>query len=139
MSIRRLKLSELNRPGQCVSVYRTFYPPGLAYPEHTHEFAELFLVESGEGTQLMANRHDALVPGSVGFVDPACSHRLVADRGGSMVLTNVGFDRMWLDRLRPALGTIDWPWRAGESRVGQLTDEDRRACLLYTSPSPRDH
>jgi AraC family cel operon transcriptional repressor len=115
-----LRIGQLNRPGQLVSVYRTFYPPGNRYPLHRHDFPELFFIESGRGAQIIGGRATALGPGDFSFVDAAAEHELAADDEEAMVLVNIAFSQRFADSLRPFIAPREWPWLAGQAPVRRL-------------------
>jgi len=125
MAVPVLHLHQLNRPGQAVSVYRTFYPPAVSYPAHRHSFSEMFFIESGQATQTIGERSLPLVAGDLGMVDAACVHALQAAPRTAMVLVNLAFsaasaERLrWLVEQRPTVGG-PWPWRPREALVYPL-------------------
>lgn len=123
--VMTLRLGQLNRPGQVVSVYRTFYPPGHRFPLHRHDFPELFFIESGRGEQVMPHETVPLAAGDLGVVDAAAEHELVAS-SEAMVLVNIAFSQRFLDGLRPYVHARDWPWVPGRAPVRRL-DEARQA------------
>lgn len=123
--VRMLRLEQLNRPGQVVSVYRTFYAPGQRFGLHRHDFPELFYIESGRGAQCIGSRRDALRAGDLGFVDPDCAHALEADPGAAMVLTNIAFSRRFLAGLRPYAPRGAWPFEPGRAPVRPLAEAEQ--------------
>ncbi len=127
--IPTLRLGQLNRPGQAVSVYRTFYPPRHRYPLHRHDFAELFFIESGTGAQLVDGTTRVLATGDLGFVDPEAAHALNAADDAAMVLVNIAFSRRLLNDLRRVVAPRDWPWLPGQAAVCAL-DEPEQAFVV---------
>lgn len=125
MVIPTLRLGQLNRPGQAVSVYRTFYPPRHRFPLHRHDFAELFFIESGQGAQVVDGRSCPLIAGDLGFVDPETAHALRAADDAAMVLVNIAFSRRLLGDLKRVVAPRDWPWASGTVAMRALDEADQ--------------
>jgi AraC-like DNA-binding protein/quercetin dioxygenase-like cupin family protein len=60
---------------------RVFYPPGFAFPFHTHDFHELLFVVSGSGFHDRDGGSAALEPGMLVAIAPALRHRCRAGTG----------------------------------------------------------
>jgi AraC family cel operon transcriptional repressor len=118
-----LRLGQLNRPGQVVSVYRSFYAPGHRFPMHSHDFPEIFYIESGRGEQLMGSgQRMALGAGDLGLIDAEAEHELAADPDAAMVLINIAFSRRFLASLRDLAPRGAWPWLPRQAPVRPLDE-----------------
>ena len=112
-----------------------------ARAEHTHDFFECFLVESGNGTQLAGGVAGDLRPGELYFVRPEHSHSFVARRGGKLVFTNVA---MAASAVTASGANRDWPeplWVAGAEPSAVVLNGAQRtrfhALVAEVGNSPR--
>ncbi|GAA3409247.1 AraC family transcriptional regulator [Paenibacillus hodogayensis] len=62
-----------------IPLYITHYLLKGAYPNHHHEFAELSLVTSGQGTEIVNGEEHRLVPGSICLLPPYHLHAFEPD------------------------------------------------------------
>jgi AraC family cel operon transcriptional repressor len=90
------------------AIVRHAYDEGGGLPDHTHDFAEVFWIESGGGTHRINGEERPVLVGDALFIRPDDVHGLVAAAAG-LTMVNVSFrpDRVaWLaERHRP-----QWPW-----------------------------
>ena len=83
---------------------------------HCHDFAEVFWVESGNGTHFINGKQKALQRGDVILIRPRDAHFFrVSSResDGEFVLVNVAFSAKTLEFLQARYfpGEENWPWR----------------------------
>lgn len=62
-------------------LFITHYPVGNGYPNHHHEFAEISLITSGQGTEIVNGAEHRLKPGSICLLPPYHLHALKLDPG----------------------------------------------------------
>ncbi|MEF3304456.1 AraC family transcriptional regulator [Paenibacillus sp. GYB003] len=62
-------------------LFITHYPLKHGYPNHHHEFAEISLVTSGNGTEIVGGEEHRLQPGSICLLPPYHLHALRLDDG----------------------------------------------------------
>ncbi len=90
--------------------------PRRSYPVHTHvDFAEIFWVKEGEGTQLLeGGRTVKLTPMHLWFVYPSNRHGFRASRRG-MTIYNLVFRSSCLEFLKERYSSnfSSWPWKEG--------------------------
>ena len=72
---------ELRNADACLGFNRVFYPPGFAFPFHTHDFHELLFVVSGSGFHDREDGSAALEPGMLVAIAPELRHRCRAGAG----------------------------------------------------------
>ena len=101
----RLYLSDFLPDGDAFHVARARYRPGQVLAHHGHDFAEVFWIEAGTGTQLIsgsgseaASRGEAdrqkrrLVKGTICLLLPDDEHSIRADGPYGLSLANVAFE-----------------------------------------------
>ena len=86
---------------------------------HSHDFAEVFWVESGGGTHFINGRQKALQRGDVILIRPRDTHFFRAssrESDGEFVLVNVAFAAETLDFLQARYFPEEenWPWRGAQ-------------------------
>lgn len=62
-----------------------------SFPEHTHDFAEMFWIVSGKGTHVLNGQAFPLKTGDVCFICPADYHQVNARSAGDLVFYNIAF------------------------------------------------
>jgi AraC family cel operon transcriptional repressor len=77
---------------------------------HGHDFAELFWIDSGQGTHRIQGAEIPLQPGSLVLMRPSDCHGIETDFAEGMKLTNIAFPRDAFDDLgaRYFLGRAFW-------------------------------
>jgi AraC family cel operon transcriptional repressor len=107
--------SYARQAGGLFHIARVAMPPRHRGDIHTHDFAELFFVESGQGLHLVNGERQPLVRGDLVFIRPDDCHRFEAGTGG-LIFVNVAMPRTVIRTIE--LGYFpseedDWPWRPG--------------------------
>jgi AraC family transcriptional regulator, dual regulator of chb operon len=123
---------------------RAFYLPGGGIEAHSHDFAELFLIEDGQGQQLVARDGSwtrvPLRAGQLAFVHPAVQHNLQAEPAGSMVLSNLAISAELHQELQQRFFPDDqqWPWHEhAATKPIDLASQDRIALDHWLSEVER--
>ena len=96
-------------------------------PEHTHDFYECFLVESGEGGQSVGGVVGGLKPGELHLVRPEHSHAFMARRGGILVFTNVALAAAVVETLDGRRSGSEPMWVPGEGPRAVILNAAQRA------------
>ncbi len=131
--MQKLRLRNFVAPQEAFHIART-HVPEHAPAMHTHDFAEVFWIESGVGTHLINSRRDPLTAGDVVFIQPSDVHGFQARAPGGFVLVNVAFEAGVLDWLRQSYGPIPAPSRLDAAQVERLRPV---ADALAISPKSR--
>lgn len=90
--------------GRPLALSRVWFHPGDRYPLHTHDYPEVFWLESGSLVHRSAGGERTVVPGTVVLMHPDCAHGIDADAGGDAVVANVAIAWDDLRRLQ-----AQWP------------------------------
>ncbi len=77
---------------------------------HTHDFAEVFLVESGAGTHVVGQSRVRLQERSLVMLQPPYSHGFISDHGNRLVLVNIAFTAKTLSFIRDRYFSPDHPF-----------------------------
>lgn len=94
-----------------IEVDRAFYPPGFRFPRHVHDYAELFLVDRGEGVHVLGSGTAPVAPGELVFIHPECAHALEA-RERALSFINISIPMtLFRDLERRLGGSRSWIWR----------------------------
>lgn len=131
----RLALSTFVPPGSCYHVARIEQRPGNAVGVHTHDFAELFWIESGRGTHLINGQRQPLQRGDMVLIRPEDAHGFRDFRGESArddkyVMVNVAFAEETLSFLRERyFADQPWPWQGAELPAHYVLSHDAQARL----------
>lgn len=129
-----LHWQDIVAPGDAFHVARVWITPRTPTRQHNHDFAEVFWIDDGAGTQ----SGQPLQAGDILFIRPADTHELVST--GRMQLTNVAFPRDTYDWLRQRYPS---PWtERGAPAVhhldpAQLHRLARAADELFNAPRTR--
>jgi len=107
----RYPLSRFVPPGSSYHIARVEYRRGDACELHTHDFAELFVIEAGRGVHLINGRRIALAAGDLVLIRPDDCHGFRSPRGGGFTMLNIAFERKVIHHLRDRYfdGAADWP------------------------------
>ncbi len=134
--IHRLRLRQFVPPGSWYHIARGVYPGSAGGGLHTHDFAEVFWIESGRGWHLINGERLPLDLGDLVLVRPDDRHGFRGAGAQRMTLVNVAFDHRLLDPLRErCFGPDNWPWagdalptarRVAAATLGRLTQEAQR-------------
>ncbi len=118
--MKRLRLSDYVRPGDCCHYARYRLDPQPSAPLHRHDFHEIFWVEAGSGAHMINGNAENLEPGQLILVRPDDAHRYE----GPLTFVNVAFaTSRWKALLRqyaPGAGRR----RGGLSRSARLSPVD---------------
>lgn len=117
MAVRKLRIARFVSARAHWHVARGVYaggtgPMGL----HTHDFPEVFWIETGRGTHLVNGAAQPLEAGDLVLIRPEDAHGFRGGTGG-LTMVNVAFRRHVLDELRQRYFTgprAAWPWRGEE-------------------------
>lgn len=93
-------------------IARHRYPAGSGWGLHSHDFAEVFWVESGSGNHIINQHVVPLATGDVVFIRPTDRHTSVAGANGITIL-NVSFQPAAVAPLAKRHREA-WPWIAGK-------------------------
>lgn len=125
-------------PHDAFHIARSWKTPTTSTPPHTHDFAEVFWIDTGKGRQTGPTGVQPLRTGDIIFIRPTDIHAL--ESAGRMQLTNVAFpadtyrwirDRYptpWTDAPTPAVLQLD---------SAQLHRLSRAAEELFNAPRTR--
>lgn len=103
-------------PGRgCLHIARHRLPRGGAFPTHTHDFAEVAWIESGELDHQRNGQREILRPGDVICMRPQDVHGGRGAGSHGCVLVNVSFDVSVTTTLAERCG-VRWPWTPGPQR-----------------------
>jgi AraC family cel operon transcriptional repressor len=112
MAVKRLTLSRYAAPGGCCHIARTRIDAKGRLP-HTHDFAEVFWIESGKGRQTIDGTASDLSPGDLIFIRPDDAHGFTCPHGGFW-LVNLAMSRAVVDELQARYFPHgDGPWSDG--------------------------
>ena len=143
MPIPQLRLRRYVRAGKHCYIARVTFEPGRLPSLHTHNFAEVFWVERGNGQHLINGQRMELNTGDLVPIRPADVHAFHAPTGQSLTLVNVAFSAAVVQQLKEKYfaRSAQWPWRRGKLpamfklRADQL-DEMRRWAELLSIHDP---
>lgn len=85
-----IQWSSLARPAQAFYVARCSYPAFKRFAVHTHDFAEITLIESGTGKQVINGISYTLKPGDLFLIRPSDKHAIDAGPKG-LRIANLAF------------------------------------------------
>lgn len=121
--------------GEAFHVARSWRTPENPVPMHTHDFAEVFWIDAGEGVQRTPIGVQTLRPGDLVFINPTDAHALESSH--VMQLTNVAFPRATYRWITTRYTT---PWTTGTVQhldANQLRRLTRAADELFDAPRQR--
>ncbi len=127
-----LRWQQIVPPGDAFHVARVWKTPADPTRLHTHDFAEVFWIDSGAGSE--SGTH-ALHPGDLIFVRPTDTHALESPT--MMQLTNVAFPRDTYDWL---VNRYPTPWTTAPRQhldPASLQRLTRAADELFSAPRTR--
>jgi AraC family transcriptional regulator, dual regulator of chb operon len=104
---------------------------GQQTERHTHDFAEVFLVEEGVGTHHWNGRSFPLGPGSVALIRPEDVHAYEAGRSGALAFINLAVPQaLWaaFEVLLRDAPTTPVRWAGEPAGHLQLAEPECRAC-----------
>ena len=114
-------------PGRgCLHIARHRLTRGSSYMVHTHDFAEVMWVESGDVVQQRNDRQEVLQAGDVLCVRPTDVHGLSGGGSHGGVIVNVSFNAEAVRELAARCGAR-WPWR-----------DDREPAIHHLAPAARE-
>ncbi len=117
--MQRLRLRNFVGPAETFHLARTHLPeqgPSV----HTHDFAEVFWIESGSVIHRINSRREALTAGAVVFIQPADVHGFQARAAEGCTLVNMAFEAGVLDWLRENYGPLPAPARLDSAQIERL-------------------
>lgn len=120
----KLEWDEIAPPGTASLVVRHGDFPAVSQI-HTHDFAELFVVESGSAVHDRDGSEHALESGDVVFVVPETVHRFVTPTA-DFRLTNVAFPVSFLSVIREAIPEGERVWTRHTESIGLDTPQKVR-------------
>lgn len=92
-------------------IERAFYPPGFSFPQHRHEFCELFLVERGPGIHRVDGKSYPLEAGDLVFVHADLTHSLEATKSHPLIFINIAIRPELHRQLQERFAEDgEWPW-----------------------------
>ncbi len=113
MDAQRLPWYHLGQPEHWAHVDRVFYPPGFKFRLHTHDYAELFVVDRGPGVHRIGDAVVATEVGELVFIHPETLHALGARPERALSFTNISIPLALFRDLERRLGSAaSWPWRS---------------------------
>ncbi|MEM7624570.1 MAG: AraC family transcriptional regulator [Planctomycetota bacterium] len=115
--INRLCYAQLETARAC-HVARTRYRPADRLARHTHDFCEVFWLESGRATHGLGGATQALSPGEVVFIRPDDAHGFPGRE--SFTLVNVALPTAAAGDLEARYGTAFWDPSPAQPRVCRL-------------------
>lgn len=118
--IEHKQWNRLVRRGERLHLARIHFLPSRASRLHTHDFAELFWIESGEGRHRINGTNKKLFPGDLVFIRPSDEHQLSAADESGFRLVNLAFPVRLLDELcerHPEVARLHRPAGRLPSRV----------------------
>jgi len=95
-----------------VHVARLFFRAGTGFDVHTHDFAEVYWCESGEGIHRINGVDSPVRTGDITFIRPHDRHGAVSGSAG-MTHVNIAFAVAAMAPL--AARYPEWPWHAGDA------------------------
>src|ERR1039457_3411604 len=96
----RLLLGRIVAPGEYGHVARPRLTRRRTLHAHTHDFAEIFWINEGQGWHLINGRRERLLPGDLWCIRPEDVHQLVPVGTGLLAITNIAFPTEGLEWLR---------------------------------------
>lgn len=141
--VRVLRWRSLVEAGARFHVARPRHTRRSLVARHTHDFAELFWVDAGEGWHLINGRRVSLNVGDVWFVSPTDVHEFELPAGGALSITNVAFQMETVEFLRARYFASNPAWWWGRTGVSPLRVEPSRLYALNAAAdrlalAPRD-
>ena len=88
--MKKLLWKSIALPDHAFYLARGEYPPTKRFAMHTHDFAEINLIESGGGRQVINGTAFTLKPGDLFLIRPTDQHSIEAGRHG-LGLANLAF------------------------------------------------
>lgn len=86
----QIQWSSIACPPHAFYIARCSYPAGKRFAVHTHDFAEITLIESGGGKQVLNGTSCTLKPGDLFLIRPADKHAIEAGPHG-LGIANLAF------------------------------------------------
>ncbi len=114
--MRVLRWKTVTSPAKGFHIVRDKMQGRYPVPIHSHDFAEVFWIESGSGVHLVNGKRLALEPGELFMVRPHDRHGFQAAGNESFTLVNVAFPTQTLRFLRERYfpGVEDCFWTRAE-------------------------
>ncbi|MEZ0298405.1 MAG: AraC family transcriptional regulator [Candidatus Methylacidiphilales bacterium] len=133
-TVPRLYLNRILAPGEFGHIARPQHTRQRPLAPHTHDFAEIFWVNSGRGRHLINGRAEPLVPGDFQCIRPEDEHTLEAAGSEPLTITNVAFPAEVLDWLRGRYftGAPRWFWSPVRTTTADLDLERLDETGLHT-------
>ncbi len=111
--------------GGCLHIARHSLPKGGGFWVHTHDFAEVLWVESGELEQQRNGRSERLISGDLLCLRPNDVHGARGGGSHGCVIVNLSFEPHTVRDLALRCGPR-WPWREdAEPQVRHLAPAER--------------
>lgn len=145
MGCPKLRLGRIVVEGEYGHVARPSLSARRPVELHTHDFAEIFWVNEGEGRHVFNGRSLPLSEGDLWCIRPEDAHALEVGGSGKLAITNVAFPAEVLEWLRARyfMGEPRWFW--AKQREAERVDATRRHTLnaaadaLAAAPRDRLH
>lgn len=118
-----LRWRDIVEPGEQFHVARPQHTRRTPVPLHTHDFAELFWVDRGEGWQVVNGHRVRLSPGDVWFIRATDAHAFEVSGSSVLAITNVAFPIETADFLRKryfSAAGVSWWWSDGNPAPVQV-------------------
>lgn len=135
-SLLRLRLRDFMPRGSHFHIARGVYASNAERRLHTHDFAEVCWIESGEGFHLVNGERAPLRGGALLLIRPNDAHDFQGGRGEPLTLVNVAFKRAVLNDLRRRyFSDGGFPWHA--ERLPHAARLDRAALARINEAAER--
>ncbi len=106
----RYRLDEYVPPDGCYHIARVEYRSGRSCRLHTHDFAELFVIEDGRGLHQINGRNEVVERGDVVLIRPDDRHGFTVRRGAGFTMVNLAFATDVVDHIRDRYFQADPAW-----------------------------
>lgn len=129
-NLKRFRLREQIEKPQVFHYARSCFDEGILGPAHSHDYYEIFFIESGEGTHHVNGRTQVLTRGSLVFIRP--ERDIHAFSGHALVKLTIAFPRSVFSHLceRYFGGNASF---YGREKMPRLISLDRRGYERFLS------
>jgi len=102
----------------CLDLYQRSNRRGKAWPEHSHEFYEVFWIEEGYCLHKLNGLETLLGKGDIVFLNPGDKHSGDAVKAETLVHINLSLEKNTLERIRDlySIKAEHWPWSFRNNR-----------------------
>ena len=115
-TMKKYKWNKLVALDECYHVGRNPMNRSRTLDVHTHDFAEVFLVESGAGTHVVGPSRIRLQERSLVLLQPPYNHGFVSDQSNRLVLVNIAFSAKTLLFIRNRYFSAEHPFFSSDSQ-----------------------